>query len=143
MGYLTEAMEHLKLLARNFHDYDDEYIMQLLLVEIGIPAGRKGYDYTVDAILLYYQTEKRYLTKEIYPAISKKNGIYVRPVQVEGGIRKVVESAYKHRDLVWNCYFPEEKKPTNTEFIARMALILKMWHDCCKMETSGIRRDEY
>lgn len=139
MGYLTEAMEHLKLLARNFHNYNDEYIMQLLLVEIGIPASRKGYDYAVDAILLYYQTHMRYLLKEIYPEVSKKYGIYVRPVQVEGGIRKVVESAYKHRDLVWDCYFPEKTKPTNAEFIARMALILKMWHDSCDVENSERR----
>lgn len=134
MGYLTEVLEHLKLLARNYNKYDDEYIVQVLLVEIGIPASRRGYDYAVDAILLYYQTGMRFLTKEIYPAVAKKYGIYVRAVQVEGGIRMVVEKAYKERDLVWDCYFPEKKKPTNAEFIARMALILKLWHDCCDVE---------
>lgn len=134
MGYLTKAVEHLKLLARHFNQYDDEYIMQILLIEIGIPTSRKGYDYAVDAILLYHQKGMRYLTKEIYPAVAKKYGIYVRPVQVEGGIRMAVEKAYKRRDLVWNCYFPEKRKPTNAEFIARMALILKLWHDCCDVE---------
>lgn len=138
MGYLNEALGHLELLARHFHRYDDEYIIQVLLMEIGIPSKCSGYTYAVDAIVLYYQKSMRYMTKEIYPAVAKKYGIYVRPVQVEGAIRMAIEKAYKHRDQVWDCYFPENERPTNAEFIARMATMLKLWHDCCDVERRSI-----
>lgn len=134
MGYLNEALRHLQYLARHFSEYDEEYIIRIILLEIGLPSRGAGCDYAVDAILLYYQENMRFLTKEIYPAVAKKYGIYVRSAQVEGAIRKAIESAYSHRDQVWACYFPEKRKPTNAEFIARMAKMLDIWKGCCAAE---------
>lgn len=134
MGYLNEALGHLEYLAQHFYQNHEEYIVRVILLEIGIPTKGRGYDYTVDAILMYHQKSMRYMTKEIYPAVAKKHGIYVKPVQVEGAIRKAIEKAYLQRDKVWECYFPEETKPTNAEFIARMATILGFWNSCCEAQ---------
>ena len=137
MGYLNEALGHLKYLARHFCEYDEAYIIKIILLEVGMPSKSRGSDYAADAILLYYQQSMRFMTKEIYPAVAKKRGIYVRSTQVEGAIRKAIENAYLHRDQVWSCYFPEEEKPTNAEFIARMATMLEFWSGCCDVEKNA------
>lgn len=62
------------------------------LLAIGVPAGIKGFNYIADAIEIFDErgTNIR-ITKELYPAIAKKNS--TTPSRVERAIRHAFEVA--------------------------------------------------
>ena len=101
-----------------------------LLLALGIPTKLKGYSYLREAVLLMAEDPKQSITKELYPAVAatcqgdRKN--------VERSIRSAIEKAWLHRDEnLWKLYFPVEssgttRRPTNTEFISRLADALQL-----------------
>lgn len=129
MDCVDDLIMHLDLLARNFSDYDEVYIVKLFLLEAGIPTRGCGFDYINEAVILWYRYSMRRVSKEIYPAIAKKFRPYATMAQVERTIRKTIEIAWKDRDEMWGTFFPEPQRPTNTEFISRMAKVLELWVD--------------
>ena len=50
----------------------------------------------------------------------------------------MIHDAWENRDeAVWRCYFPSNQegfveKPSNGEFISRVARFLELWQGCCK-----------
>ena len=142
MDGLDDLIEHLDFLARNYPEYDEKYILRILLLEVGVSTRGSGFDYIEEAVLLWYNESMRMVTKEIYPTIARRHGIYVRPVQVEGAIRVAVDRTWKHHDRVWDRFFPKPKKPTNAEFISRMAKVLEMWNDRREFLNRTERRGE-
>lgn len=138
MDDFTKLLNHILFLARRFPGYSDEYILKIILLELSAPTRKPGFDYLVDAILIYHGSSMSMISKEIYPEICKKYGIYVRPPQVEGTLRGIINSAWKHRDKqIWQCYFSNnKKKPTNLEFVSRLSRVLELWEECCEQLAS-------
>ncbi len=104
--------------------------IQTALLEIGIPANLLGFKYLSDALefaisddVYIYET-----TKRLYPDVAKKNN--TTPTRVERGIRHSIESAFNRNGisihkLFGNSINANKGKPTNSEFIATVALSLK------------------
>lgn len=98
-----------------------------LLLNMGIPQHIKGYRFTVTAIELILQDPNMLdgITKRLYPEIAKLHGS--TPGRVERAIRHGIEVAWERGDRdVHYTYFRntidvERAKPTNSEFLARMA----------------------
>lgn len=132
MNGVDDLIEHLDLLARNFSDYDEVYIVKIFLLEAGITTRGCGFDYINEAVMLWYRESMRIVSKEIYPAVAKKYRPYATVEQVEKTIRKTIERAWQDRDEMWETFFPEPQRPTNTEFISRMAKVLELWVDRCE-----------
>ena len=104
-----------------------EAVVTGILLEIGVPAHIKGYQYVRDAIV-YAVRDKTVLngvTKILYPAVAKAND--TTPSRVERAIRHGIEVAWDRGDVeVLNSYFGYtihnlRGKPTNSEFIAMIS----------------------
>lgn len=100
--------------------------IERLLSRIGIPSHLKGYQYlkTALAICMEDMEELDGITKKLYPAVARKHK--TTGEIVEHAVRHAIESAWKRgnqkeqKSLFGYCQ-SEGKRPTNSEFIARMA----------------------
>ncbi|GAB1475335.1 sporulation transcription factor Spo0A [Bacillota bacterium] len=103
-----------------------------IIHEVGVPAHIKGYQYLRDAITMVVEDMDLLgaVTKELYPAIAKRNN--TTPSRVERAIRHAIEVAWNRgRIETINTLFGytvhnDKGKPTNSEFIAIIADKLRL-----------------
>lgn len=110
---------------------DPEGEVREILLELGAPDHLSGHPYVVRAILLAAE-ERSYvnnITYVLYPRLAADFG--TRPARVERAIRHLIEVTWTRGDMeVLTRYFgntvsAEKGKPTNGEFIARLANVLR------------------
>ena len=95
-----------------------------VLLEIGIPAHIKGYQYIRQGIIMSFNDRSmlQYITKYLYPAIAKKNK--TTSSSVERTIRHAIEVAWRRgsmevlEEIFGNTVCAGKGKPTNSEFLA-------------------------
>lgn len=98
-----------------------------IILQVGVPASIKGYQYLREAILLAMDERdiSTLITTKIYPAVAKK--FNTTPGNVERSIRNAIEVAWKRGNLeAIDSLFgytieANRGKPTNSEFIAMVA----------------------
>lgn len=103
-----------------------------LLLEIGIPAHIKGYQYIREGIMLsfYDKNMLHYITKCLYPTIAKK--YKTTSSSVERTIRHAIEVAFRRgnrqvlEEIFSNTICSKKTKPTNSEFIALLTDTLRL-----------------
>ena len=103
-----------------------------LLLEIGIPAHIKGYQYIREGIMLsfYVKNMLHYITKCLYPTIAKK--YKTTSSSVERTIRHAIEVAFRRgnrqvlEEIFSNTICSKKTKPTNSEFIALLTDKLRL-----------------
>ena len=103
-----------------------------LLLEIGIPAHIKGYQYIREGIMLsfYDKNMLHYITKCLYPTIAKK--YKTTSSSVERTIRHAIEVAFRrgNRQLLEetfsNTICSKKTQPTNSEVIALLTDKLRL-----------------
>lgn len=103
-----------------------------LLLEIGIPAHIKGYQYIREGIKLsfYDKNMLHYITKCLYPTIAKK--YKTTSSSVERTIRHAIEVAFRRgnrqvlEEIFSNTICSKKTKPTNSEFIALLTDKLRL-----------------
>ena len=108
-------------------DTNLELMITDIIHQIGVPAHIKGYSYLREAIMLAIKNGDiiNSVTKLLYPTVAKKHSTTAS--RVERAIRHAIEVAWDRGDIdVLNSYFgytihTERGKPTNSEFIARIA----------------------
>ena len=110
---------------------DPEYLVRQILLEMGTPDHLVGHPYVVEAVLM--AVENRYyinnITFGLYPQIAAK--FDTTASRVERGIRHLIEVTWTRADMDVLCgYFgntisADRGKPTNGEFIARLANIVR------------------
>jgi len=104
----------------------ERYVTKLML-ELGIPAHLRGYQYVREAILRSHKDMELVasVTKLLYPEISKK--YRATDQKVERAIRNAIEVSWNRGNSV---LFQEifgysieggRNRPTNSEYIARVA----------------------
>ncbi len=112
--------------------YDLETKVTNILHEIGVPAHIRGYHYMREAIIMSVNDMDvlNYITKELYPSIAKKCN--TTPSRVERAIRHAIEVAWNRGkidaiDALFGYTVDNHKgKPTNSEFIALIADMLRL-----------------
>lgn len=100
---------------------DPKTYLRGLLHAFEFPTNRGGYTYLQEAIVLKAKNPGQSTTKELYPAVAVRCN---RPgCDVERPIRTAIEAAWGHHDNpTWQKYFSHcAKRPTNAEFISRLA----------------------
>lgn len=129
------AMEKIKRIIEpvEMENYNKnvEDVISDILVELGMPSHIRGYRYTVYAIKIATENPDILysITNKLYPAIAERYG--TTATRCERSIRHAIECAWDRGDLdVIKKYFGNtvsltRGKPTNSEFIARMANIVK------------------
>lgn len=110
---------------------DLESLVTEIIKEVGVPAHIKGYHYLRYALI--YLAERKIasiaMTKELYPAVAKE--FRATSSKVERAMRHAVTTAWKRGKVeTLERYFgytidPERGKPTNKEFICKIADYLK------------------
>lgn len=106
-------------------------IIRNLLVELGVPEHIKGSKYLPKAIGAVVENDDliNAVTGELYPLVAEAFGS--TPSKVERAIRHAVEVAWDRGDLdtlqkyFGNTIAPSKGRPTNSEFIARMANVIR------------------
>ena len=103
-----------------------------LIHDVGVPAHIKGYQYLREAIIMSVQNEEviNAVTKTLYPSLAK--AFKTTPSRVERAIRHAIEVAWNRgqievHDKIFGYTVNSNKgKPTNSEFIAMLADMLRM-----------------
>ena len=111
---------------------DPEYLIRELLLELGAPDHLVGHPYVIRAILLVIgdQLYINHITFGLYPQLAVE--FDTTPTRVERAIRHLIEVTWCRGDLdMLDRYFgntisASRGKPTNGEFIARMANVIKL-----------------
>lgn len=107
-----------------------EDLISEILVELGMPNNLKGYRFSIYAIKLATECPDILdaITSRLYPAVAEHYGL--SSGKVERGIRHGIECTWDRCDIdVVEKYFGntvsiDKGKPTNSEFIARIADIV-------------------
>ena len=132
------TLKHAMFLARHLSNCNPKCVAVAILLEMGIPSKRIGFEYLMHAILRFYEDPAQAITKELYPDIAALYGPGVDDKQVEAAIRAVIAEAWDNKNpKVWICYYPhytgrKMRKPSNMEFISEIARFLELWHGCCE-----------
>lgn len=102
-----------------------------VMLDLGVPDSLIGHPYLERAIEMAVENidNIRAITKEMYPNIAKE--FHSTPSRVERAIRHCIEVAWERADIdilakyFGNTVSPSKGKPTNREFIARIANVLR------------------
>ena len=106
-----------------------------VLIEIGVPCHIKGHNYLISAIeaAVHNPDLINAITKELYPKIADAHN--TTSSRVERAIRHAIEVACDRGDIenlqeyFGNTISLSKGKPTNSEFIARIAQVIRMRRD--------------
>ena len=104
----------------------ERYVTEMML-DLGVPAHLRGYRYLRESILMSMDDMELVgsVTKLLYPEVAKK--FHVTDQKVERGIRNAIEVSWERgnkdtfMDIVGYCAEEGRTRPTNSEYIARMA----------------------
>ena len=128
----NEIRELLDGAERTAGKQDAETLVRDILVDIGVPEHLVGHPYLVAAICAAVEdgTYLKNITSDLYPTVAKAYG--TTPSRAEWAIRHAIEVAWDRCDMeVMQHYFGNtvsstKGKTTNSEFIARVANVVRM-----------------
>ncbi|MBR2047728.1 MAG: sporulation initiation factor Spo0A C-terminal domain-containing protein [Oscillospiraceae bacterium] len=117
--------------ANSMDDQTLERVIGLHLLNAGMPTHIKGYRFTITAIRLLLQEPDMAdgITKWLYPEVARIHDS--TPSRVERAIRHGIEVAWSrgdlaiHYDYFRNTVDGARGKPTNSEFLTRMAYLTR------------------
>ena len=127
-------MKHMEFLASLYGKDKVRYVVVIILLELGIPTNYDGFDYLIQAIIIYHTDPSQMIVKGLYPAVAKASKKAVDGPHVESAIRAAIKAAWKHHDdIAWRWYFSgTSRRPSNTEFVSKIARVLELWEGCCE-----------
>ena len=132
---IERTLGHIQLLSRHLDPYNIRGGIVVILMELGIPTKCTGFEFLKKAIELQYEDPTRALSKDMYLEISSSYNQYSEWA-IERAVRSAIQRAWMHGSRqAWNWYFsydgrPATNKPTNSEFVSRIAYILEIWQEC-------------
>lgn len=132
------TLDHALFYAQHLNKCDSKCVATAVLMELGIPTNRIGFEYLKRAVVSYSKDPLQMYTKDIYPSVGTIYDTEESARQVEQAMRTAILEAWKHRDEeAWLCYFPVDEKgniprPSNGYFISRVGRFLQLWEGCCE-----------
>ena len=126
-----KIMEEIREMIEPVAKENIEDVISQILVELGMPSHIMGYQYSVYAIKIAVENTDiiNAITCGLYPTVAEHYGTTAS--RVERAIRHGIECAWDRGDLdVIEKYFGNtislvKGRPTNSEFIARVANIVR------------------
>lgn len=136
---IERTLEYALFLARHLSHCDYSTVVILILCDLGIAPKNDGYICLKRAIAMYLENPTRQLKDDIYVEILEElDGGVGNSDKVDQAIRRAITDAWEERDdEIWRVILPSTKKidlgkPTNADFIARVAWFVELWQGCCK-----------
>lgn len=110
---------------------DAKSVITTILLELGVPCHIRGYSYLICAIGAVVEKPElmNRVTQALYPLVADIH--HTTDCRVERGIRHAIECGWDRCDLeTMQSYFGNtisirKCKPTNSEFIARVACVVR------------------
>ncbi len=108
---------------------EKEEMLKEIFLKLGVPRHLNGYDYLIKAIMLYADNPNQKFMDELYPAVGKEFNI--TGGQVEGSIGHAIKRMWERcpKEMKVRMFgytiSPQKNKPTNSEFITKLAEQLK------------------
>ncbi len=132
---IERTLYHILLLAQHLENCNLRGAIIVVLMELGVPTKCVGFEFLKKAIELQRKDPTRILAKDIYLEISLH---YKQSSEelVEQAIREAIKMAWRRGSRkAWEWYFSYDgravsNRPTNSEFISRIAYILEIWQGC-------------
>lgn len=131
---IDRTLCHILLLSQHLDHDNLRGGIIVALMELGVPTKCVGFEFLKKAIELQRKDPTRALAKDIYLEISL---CYKQDSEelVEQATREAIKMAWRYGSRkAWDWYFSYDgravvKKPTNSEFISRIAYILEIWQE--------------
>lgn len=139
---IDKTLEHVLFLAQHLDRYSIRGAIIVALMEIGVPTKSIGFELLIHTIMLQYKNPVRALKNDIYRETTLFYG-QTSEEQVEQAIREVIKCAWvKGSRDAWDWYFsysgePAISKPSNREFISRIAYVIELWQACETQKGTG------
>lgn len=136
---VDDTLAQVIFMAYYLHGLDPKEITKMILLELNVSVYCNGWSYLIDAIIQFRKDAKQNITKELYPSVAARFDRGVTKDQVERSIRAAINKAWRERDdTIWRRYFSVSnggtiKRPTNAEFISRIAATIDLWEVCCQV----------
>lgn len=143
---IERTLGHMQFLWRHLDRSNLRGAIIVALMELGMPTHYIGYEFLIRAIQLQRKDPTRALKKDIYLEIALHYRQSSETV-VEQAIRDALKMAWRHGSReAWDWYFgyggrSVSNKPTNSEFISRIAYILEVWQGNRKSRGDSYERD--
>ncbi len=137
-GAIDKTLEHAMFIARHLNHCDYSTVITLVLYELGLSPKNDGFTYLKKAIGFRYENSTRHLKNDIYSELSARFDGLEENNRIEQAMRRSIVDAWKERDdEIWGLLFPKTrngvvKRPSNGDFIARVAWFVELWEGCCK-----------
>ena len=141
---IDKTLEHVLFLAEHLDRCDIRGAIIVALMELGVPTKCNGFELITYSILLQYKNPVRALANDIYLETTL-HYLQNSEEQVEQAIREAIKIAWRKGSReAWDWYFaydgvPVSQRPSNSEFITRVAYIIELWQECAKKEGSHER----
>ena len=133
-----DTLRHARFMAQRLKIFNPETAVILILIELGIPSNRDGYDYLRRCILYKYQQPAQFYITEMYNEIGNNHHTKISISSMERSIRILIKNIWMQRDNeLWSYYFPVDdygyvKRPSNTVFVSEIARFMTLVEQCCK-----------
>ena len=134
---IDRTLDHALFFARRLQNCNPMCVVLLILIELRLETQKDGFGYLKHSIVRFLQ-EPGHLTTDIYPPVMELYSTKINSLQMDNAIRAVIDDAWKRRDdETWSYYFPPDRngkirRPSNAEFISRIAVFVELWQGCCK-----------
>ena len=132
------TIQYITSLTRCFRAGDINAAILAILLDLGFSVQCEGFTHLRLAIERKY-TCPHLRCQDIYEAVSSAYDGTTTPCQIEQAIRSAIDSAWNvGAQEQWDLLFPNKqnsrrKRPSNLEFISRVACILELWTSCSKI----------
>lgn len=130
------TLGYVQFLARRFDKQDVKAVILIILLELGFSPSRDGFYYLRNAIAVECAEPEKMIANGLYLSISQIYHVFSSDKQIEQAIRNAIQAAWEDGDTeLWNLFFPtatgkRTKRPSNKEFITRVACIIELWQSC-------------
>ena len=135
---MEATIRHAKFLAKYLNKCDSQYIIRIVLKEIGIPSGQDGFHYAKNAVILLLENPFETLKNGVYLAVGLLRKPPAGQEQVGQSMRFGSRTGWRTRDLqLWTYYFPEgcqgcKTCPSNRDFLMAIVDFVELWEACCE-----------
>ena len=135
---IDKPLKHAMFIAQHLCHCDYSTIVTLILYELGVAPRNDGFICLKKAIGMRHESPTRHFENDIYFELSLELDGVEDNDRIEQAIRRAIRDAWKERDEeVWGMLFPRARsgiieKPSNSDFITRVAWFIELWEGCCK-----------
>lgn len=132
---IDNTIQYVTSLTHCFCTGDINAAILAILLDLGFSVQCEGFTHLRLAIERKYICPQ-YRCQDIYDAVSSAYGGTITQCQIEQAIRSAIDSAWNiGAQEQWDLLFPSKqssrrKRPSNLEFISRVACILELWASC-------------